>query len=344
MSSKLIERFHNIEPTSEQHWRAINLFGRNVASYKFALAKSILDFAEKQVTTVSLEELSEPFSFHLCEHLKVAPKQITSSGKNEFLEACRNFNAQKLSKTQLLDTTRKLGFKYVLDAFHVVNGKELNKRFFLNHNKKSKQIILTDTILELCSREAGSVLMQETEARWRLVETSWSLGISNNLIKADENLNFLYSYDTRRKDVTSCRDALNGYQKGRCFYCFKKISIIKNSENLCEVDHFLPHDLKKKNILSSVDGIWNLVLACKDCNRGQESGKFNKVPTVNLLERLNRRNEYYISSHDPLRETIIAQTGKSEKLRVSFLQRNYDLATEHLIHDWKPPAQDIEIF
>ena len=343
MSSKLIERFHNIEPTSEQHWRAINLFGRNVASYKFALAKSILDFAEEQATTVSLEELSEPFSFHLCEHLKLAPKQITSSGKNEFIETCRNFNLQKLSKTQLLDVTKRLGFKYVLDAFHVVNGKELNKRFF-NYNRKARQIILTDAILELCSSEAGSALMQETEARWRLVETSWSLGISNNLIKADEDLNFLYSNDARRTDVTSCRDALNGYQKGRCFYCFRNISIIKYSENLCEVDHFLPHDLKKKSILSSVDGIWNLVLACKDCNRGQQIGKFNKVPTLDLLERLNRRNEYYISSHDPLRETIMAQTGKSEKLRVSFLQKNYDLAKEHLIHVWKPPAQDIELF
>ena len=196
MSSKLIERFHNIEPTSEQHWRAINLFGRNVASYKFALANILWILLKNRQQRLTLKNYLNHF-ISLMRTSKIAPKQITSSEKNEFIETCRNFNLQKLSKTQLLDVTKRLGFKYVLDAFHVVNGKELNKRFF-NYNRKPRQIILTDAILELCSREAGSALMQETEARWRLVETSWSLGISNNLIKADEDLNFLYSNDARR--------------------------------------------------------------------------------------------------------------------------------------------------
>ncbi|MDA9100039.1 hypothetical protein N9J94_02120 [Planktomarina sp.] len=48
MSSKLIERFHSIDPTDENYWRAINLFGRNVASYKFSLAKSLLELSKKQ--------------------------------------------------------------------------------------------------------------------------------------------------------------------------------------------------------------------------------------------------------------------------------------------------------
>ena len=36
-------RFYEIEPTLENYWRAIILFGKNVASYKFALAKSLYD-------------------------------------------------------------------------------------------------------------------------------------------------------------------------------------------------------------------------------------------------------------------------------------------------------------
>jgi len=343
MSSKLIERFHRIDPSDEQYWRAINLFGRNVASYKFSLAKSLLELAKDQITAVTLEELAEPFSKHLCDHIKLSPKQITSKGNNEFLLACKNYNDEKIQKSSLIDVTKRLGFKYVLDAFHILNGKTIDKRFFIDERKSSKKIIITDDILKLGSTESGEVLMQETEARWRLVETSWSLGVSRNLIKADTEQNLLYSDQLRRTNVTSCRDALNGYQKGKCFYCFQAISVVEGSENLCDVDHFLPFDLKKKNILNSVDGIWNLVLSCKDCNRGRE-GKFNRVPAKSLLERLDQRNEYYISSHDPLRDTILVQTGKSEKGRRSFLQHNFNLAKSYLIHEWSPPAKDTGVF
>jgi len=31
-------------PTLDNYWRSIILFGRNVASYKFALAQALLDF------------------------------------------------------------------------------------------------------------------------------------------------------------------------------------------------------------------------------------------------------------------------------------------------------------
>ena len=271
------------------------------------------------------------------------PKQITSLGKNEFLMACTNFNNEKIQKTALIETTKRLGFKYVLDAFHIVNGKEIERRFFVDDRKNSKRIRLTDDLLELGSKEAGMVLLQETEARWLLVETSWSLGVSRNLIKADVENDLLYSDQVRRTNVTSCRDALNGYQKSKCFYCFREISVVSGSENLCDVDHFFPFDLKKKNVLNSVDGLWNLVLSCKDCNRGKK-GKFNLVPSRRLLERLDQRNEYYISSHDPLRDTILAQTGKLEVNRRSFLQQNFNLAKSYLIHEWSPKPQNTEDF
>lgn len=35
--------FVDVEPTLENYWRAIILFGKNTASYKFALAKSLID-------------------------------------------------------------------------------------------------------------------------------------------------------------------------------------------------------------------------------------------------------------------------------------------------------------
>jgi len=54
---------------------------------------------------------------------------------------------------------------------------------------------------------------------------------------------------------------------------------------------------------NAIDGVWNLVLSCRRCNRGA-GGKSNRVPTLRLLERLSTRNEFLISSHHPLREKI----------------------------------------
>lgn len=87
----------------------------------------------------------------------------------------------------------------------------------------------------------------------------------------------------RRTAVTSARSALNGYQKGKCFYCFRDITVDPTSDDLADVDHFFPHTLKRETNMN-LDGVWNLVLACKSCNRG-DNGKFARVPVVRLLER-----------------------------------------------------------
>jgi len=45
-------------------------FGRNVASYKFALGQALLDLAARQQTLVPLPELAVPYAAALCEHLQ----------------------------------------------------------------------------------------------------------------------------------------------------------------------------------------------------------------------------------------------------------------------------------
>ena len=49
--------FFERNPSLESYWRAIVLFGLNVASYKFALAKSLLERPAQAGERVSLEEL-----------------------------------------------------------------------------------------------------------------------------------------------------------------------------------------------------------------------------------------------------------------------------------------------
>src|SRR5262249_34564656 len=155
-------------------------------------------------------------------------------------------------------------------------------------------------------------LPQEIEARWRLVETAWQLSLPRaalTIIYDKGTRLFLPNIEGRRRAVTSCREALNGYQKGICFYCFCPISITAGGLELAEVDHFFPHALKALTNNFPIDGVWNLVLACASCN-GVKSAR---VPDLSSLERLFVRNEFLISSHHPLRETIILQTGANEE-------------------------------
>jgi hypothetical protein len=181
-------------------------------------------------------------------------------------------------------------------------------------------------------------LEQEVEARWNLVETAWNLQINPKLLEVqydqEKSLFFIESDVMRRINVTSVRDSLNGYQKGKCFYSYQDISIHKNDQNLCAVDHFLPHvnKLEHAKLGVNINGVWNLVLADNTINLDKKA----KIPETRFLERLFNRNEFYIESKHPLAETIINQTGATRDQRRDFLVSQYNLALSYSIQKWAP--------
>ena len=124
-----ITEFQEEHPSLESYWRSIILFGRNVASYKFALAEALTELVSSGKSSVTLNELAEPYSKHLCERLKTASRQATSNS-SKFIQSCREYNAGKITYDQLIATTVKLGFNNVIDAFHHVNGGILPVKFY----------------------------------------------------------------------------------------------------------------------------------------------------------------------------------------------------------------------
>ena len=330
-------------PTVDNYWRAVILFGKNVASYKFALGKSLLSLAREGRERITLEDLAGLFAAHLCEHLGHTDKQATSR-QSQFLDACRAFNRGELDKDGLIQTTVKLGFSNVIDAFHVVGDKPIPLQFFVDERQEHpKGVRLTDQLLRLAECLQFQNLTPEVEARWRLVETAWSLNLPPHLLAVtyESETGQLIVRDAyrRRKPITAVREALNGYQKGKCFYCARPVVLNDTSFSGVEVDHFLPHILKLELQGWNLDGVWNLVIACVECNRGAK-GKSARVPALRYLEGLHQRNEWLIDSHHPLRETIIAQTGVSKLERHGFLQSRYNDAIAALIHTWSPQELD----
>lgn len=163
---------HDAAPTPDGDWRHIVRVGRNVASYKFALGSVLMDLGARQRTFVSLDELAVPYAAALCEHLKVEDKQTTSQ-QSRFLNACRALNRGELDQTILVDTTVRLRFQNVIDAFHVSRGRQpVAHRFFVDDRKSRNGITLTGDLLTLANGTQATVFPREIEAHCRLVETA----------------------------------------------------------------------------------------------------------------------------------------------------------------------------
>ena len=340
----MTNKFSFKEPSVLDYWRGIILRGRNVASYKFALAQTLLELRPAAGELIKIGELAPTFAKYITEHIKLSDKQGTSRS-SKFLDACRDFNSEKITQNQLIELTIKYGFNNVIDAFHIIDDREV-KRFYTDERKDNNGIRITDELSLLFDSEQLPNLSLEVDARWRLVETAWELSVPRSVvaINYDVSTEELFAVDRsrKRKPVTGSRGALNGYQKGSCFYCFSVIQI-SGSDNLApEVDHFFPHTLKSHKF-NYIDGIWNLVLSCQNCNRGS-GGKFAQLPTERLLRRLHRRNESLIASHHPLRETLMQQTGETVKSRESFLRSFYQDALKVILHRWQPEEKCDEFF
>jgi len=332
-----MKRFIDKSATIDTFWRSIILLGNNVASYKFALGKTLINLGGRN-SEIKLEEIALPFAKNICQHLKTNPKQITSQS-SQFLDYCSQFNKNKITEDVLKEKTIQLGFNNVIDAFHNVRKSEV-PRFFEDQRQNNKSIVLTDNFFKLKEIDQYQNLQHEIESRWRLWETAISMKISPNLLQIhtdeDNETLFVMEDEHKRIDVASSKHSLNGYQKGKCFYCRKDIAIESGHENSCDVDHFFPHMLLQLG-LKGLNQIWNLVLSCKECNRGS-AGKFERIPDISYLDQLYDRNNYFIESHHPLRETIINQTGKTDDERISYLQSFYNQATDMIPSQikWKP--------
>lgn len=339
--------FLNNDHSLESQFRSVYLFGKNVATYKFAFAKTLLELGNSKKSFVSLEELSPIYAKYMLEHIGNGKRQITSKS-SKFINALNLYNDQKITWEQLMQVTEKVGFNNVIDAFHNIPNGELHTLFYEKAVKgKTLGISLRDSNYILNESLQRENLFNEIEGRWNLVESAWTERNPQLEVKFDEDLEqfyFLKSITSERYlnsheriNLTSVRKPLNGYQKGKCFYCYKSISIESGQLNTCDIDHFIPLSLQFSATKDmDLNGVWNLVLTCQECNRGEENGKFAMVPHKSLLERLYNRNEYLIESNHPLRETIIMKTGKSSKLRAEFLGAIFKYASTIKRDGWLP--------
>ncbi|KAB2809998.1 hypothetical protein [Phaeocystidibacter luteus] len=72
----------------------------------------------------------------------------------------------------------------VVDAFQSVNGGQIPNLFYEKDcSGLNKRIVITDNLLKLKDSFHFQNFNVETEARWKLVETTWNLNINLNVLE-----------------------------------------------------------------------------------------------------------------------------------------------------------------
>jgi 5-methylcytosine-specific restriction endonuclease McrA len=313
-----------VELSAQDYWRAVVLYGANVATYKIALATALIDFAKEHRTFVSMEELARSFFVLYRDRLASGQPQQSNPGRKTVLErVVEEGNAGTITEDQAITRVEKQGFNDVVPRFHTVNGAPIGTRFY---EATPSGLTLTDDLLELFTDRADPILGSEVESRWDLLEAAFAMGLPTETLATDEESIFRKRAG-ERINVTGTRPVLHGYQNGACFYCGEPLL------DDIHVDHVIPRTVVQH------DEIWNLVLAHSRCNLL----KSDLLPSPAQLEHLYQRNEYYIASNHPIKRHLIAQMGATSEQRRVFLQRQYHEAGKRLIHVWRGPAGDIDI-
>ncbi len=298
--SVVADYLHKSQQTPVDVTRSILVFGKNSATYKFALSKTLLEMAP--VSEASYAEIGENFLRHLVEHHKICPHQNKRDG-TDLSKAMDKYVANNLSWNEVFGVAEKSIYNNVFDAFHNIGGGSIDKRCSLfEHDKLRKKIVLTDNLNLLQSNDTVKAdLLSESEARWRVVEEAWRGNLSPLMLLDEREKLFFTTVGDHRINLRSAVPTLMPYQFGACFYCgcALKESVSSHDDEFPDVDHVLPISLLVKEFPTEAlnpNGVWNLVLACRRCNRGTD-GKGGSIPHAIYFERLLARNIYFTKEH-----------------------------------------------
>jgi 5-methylcytosine-specific restriction endonuclease McrA len=289
-------------------WRQAILLGRNSRTYKFALGAALLEVAQGGERRVSLEDLARPYAVQLARHATRNPQAPTASvsGPEDFLAVLKRDGAQTLDLEEPTDDLLAAAVHsmpaMVMQKFHNLAGRTtVDHEFYAIRGSGSRRFVeLGEPLFGILERRR--ILGEELEARWEIVEACFDDQIGPGLVQegvvlSDDGEQLLGR--RRRVAVTRARDALSGFQGGRCFYCQEPFSALSSQ---LHVDHVFPVALMAVGGQSMPDlnGLWNLVLACAPCNLRKSS----RLPTVDEIARLIDRNEVVMQSPFPLRKTL----------------------------------------
>lgn len=266
---------------------------RNDSSYKYGFLKAIIDnlYNVDADLKLSFDQLFGKFGeiyWNLILKHGLRQKAVTNDNRETYLEQVLHAAMQKyqilepipyesLTSEMMLDISHQVKMKckkYVVGALY-----EDTNRMFYSFSKKEEWIQINPVMYEfVCKHKV--VIEKLNYYEWaRFLEKVNEETIAVKLLdKIDES--------AKRNNLTMYRRILyEEFENKTCFYCGKQLSPDK-----IDVDHFIPWSFIKD------DKLWNLVLACPECNRK----KSDRLPADRYLNALLSRNQrLIIEKHRP---------------------------------------------
>ncbi|MDX6742464.1 HNH endonuclease domain-containing protein [Actinocorallia sp. A-T 12471] len=300
--------FFRHEPTARSSWRLAVLMGANARTYKFALGSALLGFAAEGRDDVPLDVLASAYAMGIVDHLDAAPQAPRGSvgAPTDFLNvATREAAASKAAGSpteELLRATVATIPGMVMRKFHNLRGENGVPHRFYELDRGSRMVRLLPALREIASGEELPGLRRELDARWNIVEFSFSAEIGRSLTHegfALDSQAMLLTDRRRRRAVTGVVPAVTGFQYGRCLICWQPL----DDGTPVAVDHVLPFSLMSRFSPwpgPDLDAVWNLAPTHAPCN----SGKSDRMPTAEELGRLTARNTAIMDSPHPLSRTL----------------------------------------
>ncbi len=303
-------------PTNEDYWRALILYGKTQSTYKMALGKCLIKFASDNKEKVDMDELGSEFFKLYINRCKSGKPQLAHVGRTTFVEQeIQAINIQGKSEAKALEVIKKDCLNnMVLKKFNNLYNTTLKQPFY--SMQSDKQLILNNNLLNLFADKNKHNLSSELDSRWDLLEYAFENIKKIEILDVDEHVKHLINKE-KRTNITRVSSSIEGYQQGRCFYCGEKLYDIA-------VDYVIPYQAILHN------QIWNLVLAHKFCNED----KSDNMPPIHFVENLIKRNEYFILSDHPIKNTIIKQLGNTKEERITNTMKEYKYAKNKIVRVW----------
>ena len=330
------QQFYREEPTARTSWRQAILMGVNTRTYKFALRAALLDLAKTGRDAVPLIELASTYATHLVNRTGNYPQASSSLqlSDKDFLSVLARERDDSVPTTPpptlwSMRAARSIP-GMVMDKFHNLPGEgEVAHRFYDIQGRGPNRMVRLTPDLQAVADNGTGLLDEELDSRWRIVEASFDAGIGRSLVREGVDVDLETGgliARTRRVSLTSVRSAIPGFQHGRCFYCHQPLGDLGPDVH---VDHVFPFWWMNTGSWRgpSLNGVWNLVLACAPCNL-KKSGR---LPMDEEITRLIARNDAIAESPIPLRRTLELSMGatgaNASHRRLQFIHNVWTLVT-----------------
>ena len=275
-------------------------------TYKFTLAKSLLDYCkdtteEKQIHEIPYQYFASKFlKYYWHQEYKFKMKQdFRTSGKPNVIKAINSvFGNNPPADFELLkkkDIKNAEG-EILKNVFGTIRGKKSivipafqnittsndseDIRIFYNYDNSAKMLYLKPEAFSFF-RKNNRILSQVVLAQWAKFLEKINHSLPRLVAKLEHN-------DPVRGSLTEYRKIYSEYVD-QCFYCKNKLKY-----DSTHVDHFIPWSYIYD------DHPWNLVLSCQKCN----CKKSNSLPEEKFLDSLIDRNALYYDQIEELKNSL----------------------------------------